>query len=121
MSKIYERKMAEAEDYDDWRDAAIAYDERNGLDRWKQSRKSHLFDHSAIRSRLERLQILRQANDNHGLLFTLNEGIHGNMGGMGSESLYKRAKFGTKQLIVDYVEEVTAFSIVRSFVLASPH
>ncbi len=108
MSKIYERKMAEAEDYDDWRDAAIAYDERNGLDRWKQSRKSHLFDHAAIRSRLERLQILRQANDNHGLLFTLNEGIHGNMGGMGSESLYKRAKFGTKQLIVDYVEEVTA-------------
>ena len=28
------------------------------------------------------------------------------MGGIGSESLYKRAKFGTKQLVVDYVEEI---------------
>lgn len=106
MSKIFERKMAEAETYEDWREAALSFDERNGLDRWKQSRKSKLFDHTTIRARLERLQILREANDNNSLLFTLNEGIHGNMGGIGSESLYKRAKFGTKQLVVDYVEEI---------------
>lgn len=107
MSKIFERKMLEAESYDDWREAAQSYDERNGLDRWKQSIKSKLFDYAAISSRLDRLQMLREANDNHGLLFTLNEGIHGNLGGMGAEALFQRAKFGTKQLIVDYIEEVS--------------
>ncbi|MEQ8516892.1 MAG: DUF3336 domain-containing protein, partial [Chromatocurvus sp.] len=36
----------------------------------------------------------------------LNEGIHGNMGGMGRSTLYQRAKFGTKHLIEQYIEEI---------------
>ena len=40
------------------------------------------------------------------MLFTLNEGIHGNMGGMGKPVLYSRAKFGTKNLIGDYVDAI---------------
>lgn len=107
MSKALERKMAEAETYDEWKNAAQAYDERNGLQRWKQHEKSRRYDFAAIRRRLDALQSMRKANDNHGMLFTLNEGIHGNLGGMGKSSLYQKAKFGTKQLIVDYVEEVT--------------
>ena len=49
---------------------------------------------------------MRAKHDYHGLLFTLNEGIHGNMGGMGNAALYHRAAFGTKQLIEDYVDEI---------------
>lgn len=108
MSNIFKRKMREAESYQDWQEAAIAYDKRNGLDRWKQGDKSRLYDYTAIRSRLENLKMLRRANDNHGLLFSLNEGIHGNLGGMGASALYQKAKFGTKQLIVDYIKEVTS-------------
>jgi NTE family protein len=52
------------------------------------------------------LQSLRARHDNRGLLFTLNEGIHGNMGGMGKSALYERAMSGTKRLIVDYVDEI---------------
>ena len=58
--------------------------------------------------RLDRLRALRARHDNRGLLFNLNEGIHGNMGGMGSAALYEKAKFGTKQLIVDYVDEIVS-------------
>lgn len=108
MSKALERKMVEAETYEEWKEAAIAYDERTGLERWKQSEKSRRYDYAAIRRRLDILQVMRRANDNHGLLFTLNEGIHGNLGGMGRSSLYRKAKFGTKQLIVDYTEEVAS-------------
>ena len=108
MSKALERKMANAESYDQWKEAAIAYDERNGLQKWKQYDKSRRYDYASIRRRLDKLEVLRKANDNHGLLFTLNEGIHGNLGGMGRPSLYQKAKFGTKQLIVDYVEEVSS-------------
>ncbi|WP_113954731.1 DUF3336 domain-containing protein [Arenicella xantha] len=108
MSKALERKMAEAETYEEWQEAAIAFDERSGLQRWKETEKSRRYDYASIRRRLDALQIMRRANDNHGLLFTLNEGIHGNLGGMGRSSLYKKAKFGTKQLIVDYTEEVSS-------------
>ena len=100
--------MAEAESYEEWQEAALAYDERNGLQRWKQGERSRRFDYISIRRRLEALQLMRRADDNHGLLFTLNEGIHGNLGGMGNPSLYQKAKFGTKQMIVDYVEEVSS-------------
>ncbi len=108
MTKIFKRKMTEAETYQDWKEAAQAYDQRNGLDRWKQIDKSRRFDYSFIRSRLEQLRVLRRAKDNHGLLFSLNEGIHGNLAGMGSPKLYQKAKFGTKELVVDYVEEVAS-------------
>lgn len=108
MSKALERKMANAETYDEWAEAALAYDERNGQQQWKLREKSRRYDYASIRRRLEALQAMRRSNDNHGLLFTLNEGIHGNLGGMGSSSLYQKAKFGTKQLIIDYTEEVSS-------------
>jgi NTE family protein len=108
MSKALKRKMAEAETYEEWQEAAQALDKKNGLLRWKQAEKSKRYDYASIRRRLDALKAMRQSNDNQGILFTLNEGIHGNLGGMGSSSLYQNAKFGTKQLIVDYVEEVSS-------------
>jgi len=98
--------MEAAESYDEWRAAAMDYDNNEGLDRWKAMDISRRFDFSSIRTRLDRLRVMRARHDDHGLLFTLNEGIHGNMGGMGSTKLYNKAKFGTKQLVVDYVNEI---------------
>ena len=108
MSKALERKLSKAENYQQWCDAAIALDQRSGAQQWKHREKSRLYDYASIRRRLDALQTMRRANDNAGLLFTLNEGIHGNLGGMGSAGLYQKPKFGTKQLIVDYVEEVNS-------------
>lgn len=108
MAKAIEKKMANAQTYEEWKAAAITFDERNGLQKWKNYEKSSRYDYAAIRGRLNALEESRQANDNHALLFTLNEGIHGNLGGMGGSSLYQKAKFGTKQLIVDYVYEVSS-------------
>jgi len=100
--------MSEAENYQEWKEAAIAYDENKGIERWKASEKSRLYDYASIQRRLESLQTMRRTNDNQGLLFTLNEGIHGNLGGMGSPALYQKAKFGTKRAITDYVDEVAS-------------
>lgn len=108
MARAIEKKMANAQTYEQWKAAAISFDERNGLQKWKHYEKSSRYDYASIRGRLNALEESRQANDNHALLFTLNEGIHGNLGGMGGSSLYQKAKFGTKQLIVDYVEEVSS-------------
>ena len=101
-----QKAMEEASSYEEWTHAAIAHDQKSGLQRWKAAEQSHLYDHATIRLRLAQLRKLRKNHDHRGLLFVLHEGIHGNLGGMGRFALYDKALFGTKQLIVDYVDEV---------------
>ena len=100
--------MAAAESYEEWRAAAVAHDKQSGVVRWKSSDESKHFDYKSIRRRLRRLRRLRAAGNNAGVLFALNEGIHGNIDGMGRRVLYGKSKFGTKQLIVSYVDEVVS-------------
>lgn len=98
--------MQAATSYDEWRDAALAHDAASGANRWKGMDQSNDYDFVSIRTRLDHLRKLRARKDDRGLLFVLNEGIHGNMGGMGRVANYGHAKFGTKHLIVEYVEEI---------------
>lgn len=104
--KKLEKAMGKSTSYEQWREAAIEHDELSGQKRWRDIDQTSQYDYAQIRLRLDRLRSLRARHDYHGLLFTLNEGIHGNMGGMGRSSLYRRAKFGTKQLIEQYIDEV---------------
>ncbi|EAQ99425.1 DUF3336 domain-containing protein [Congregibacter litoralis] len=104
--KKIEKTMDAALTYEDWAEAAQEHDEVSGAKRWRHVDQSRQYDYAQIRLRLDRLRSLRVRNDYQGLLFTLNEGIHGNMGGMGRSSLYRRAKFGTKQLIEQYIDEI---------------
>ena len=104
--KSLERSMLKCDDYAQWREAAMQHDELSGARRWREVDHTNQYDYAQIRLRLDRLRSLRARNDYHGLLYTLNEGIHGNMGGMGRSSLYRRARFGTKRLIEQYIDEV---------------
>ncbi|WP_246218685.1 DUF3336 domain-containing protein [Parasphingorhabdus halotolerans] len=101
-----EKAMAQATSYSEWADAAAAHDRSTGVDVWKESDESKHFDNKSIRRRLKRLSKLWKSQDNAGLLYALNEGIHGNMDGMGNKRLHQKAKFGTKQLIQDYVDAI---------------
>lgn len=101
-----ETALARANSYAEWAEAARELDRRGGKAAWRQRDSSEHYDHRSIRRRLERLQELRKAGDNRGLLFTLNEGIHGNMDGMANDHLWAEARFGTKQLVHDYVDAV---------------
>lgn len=104
--KELENQMAQAISYAQWHAAALQHDALSGGERWKQIDQTSLYDHVAIRTRFDRLRKLRARKDSAGLLFALNEGIHGNMAGMGKSALYAEAKVGTKDLITDYIEEI---------------
>ncbi|MFL3653451.1 MAG: DUF3336 domain-containing protein [Halioglobus sp.] len=104
--KNLQKQMDQAVTYEAWSEAARQHDEMSGQKRWRGVDKTSQYDYSQIRLRLDKLRYLRTHHDYQGLLFTLNEGIHGNLGGMGRHSLYSRAKFGTKTLIEQYVDEV---------------
>lgn len=105
LTKI-EHDLAEADSYERWLELAREHDHQTGADLWREKDASRLYDHSSITTRLKRLRRLRKKKDDHGLLFALNEGIHGNMAGMGQAALYQRAKCGTKHLIEDYIREI---------------
>ncbi len=100
------RALKGAGSYQEWREAAEAYDKRKGLDRWRRRDHSQQYDYVSIRTRLDLLRSLKARQDNRRLLHTLNEGIHGNMGGMGRAGLYGHALSGTKLLIEQYIEEI---------------
>jgi TAG lipase / steryl ester hydrolase / phospholipase A2 / LPA acyltransferase len=101
-----QRALDDAQSYSEWSAAAREYDRLTGRERWKQHPRSALYDHAMIGEKLERLRDLRAAGDHHGLMFEIEEGVHGNLGGMGRAALYQRARFGTKRLIEEYVEAV---------------
>jgi NTE family protein len=101
-----ETALARATSYAEWAEAARELDRRTGKLAWRTKDQSEHFDYRSIRRRLERLQELRAKGDDHGLLFALNEGIHGNMDGIASDHLWREARFGTKQLIHDYVDAI---------------
>lgn len=108
LKSSFERDLENAETYEQWSDAAIRYDQKYRLDYWKKADHTRRYDYINIRQRLDSLRAMRADQDDHGLLFALNEGIHGNMGGMGRDSLYNKAKFGTKRLITEYIEEIVS-------------
>lgn len=93
--------------YDTWKQQALQLDARRGLDQWKTEDRSSYYDYKVIQRRCRELEALRQTGDIRRLIFYFNEGLHGNMGGMGAPRLYVRAHFGTKELINRYVQQVT--------------
>lgn len=106
QSRKINRALAVANTYEEWQKAALIRDRMTGMDKWRKEEYSDLYDFAEIKLRLRTLRNFRKNGDDVGLLFTLNEGIHGNMGGMGKAILYNKALSGTKQLIIDYVDEV---------------
>ncbi|MGI9287741.1 MAG: DUF3336 domain-containing protein [Pseudomonadales bacterium] len=104
--KRIEGEFLQADSYEHWFELAEEHDRETGADVWRQNNASKLYDHANIETRLKRLRGFRRRGDDHGLLFALNEGIHGNMAGMGKSALYQHAKCGTKTLIEDYINEV---------------
>lgn len=105
-SRALNRRLMRAKSYDEWAEIAQEIDASTGADRWKDQDLDRRYDYLRIRGRFEDLRHARETRDNRELLFLLNEGIHGNLGGIANPALYAEAKFGTKRLISDYMEEV---------------
>ena len=103
-----ERELRRVDSYQEWRSLAEEHDLHSGKAKWRAKSESSMFDFKNIQFRLDELRQLRADKDDMGLLFALNEGIHGNQGGIGKEGLYTKAMIGTKHLIEDYISEIVS-------------
>lgn len=103
----FEQELLKAENYQQWLDAAIALDRLDGSEAWRQLVESDDYDYSLINSRVSLLRQLQRRKDYDQLVFRLREELHGNLGNMANPVLYQHARAGTKQLINQYLDEVT--------------
>lgn len=101
-----EQAMSRAGSFADWYGLAQQHDQLSGAQQWREMPGSTLYDYNEIRTRYEKLTRCLEKGAARELLYALNEGVHGNMGGMGKPVLYGRARCGTKQLIEDYVARI---------------
>ncbi len=100
------REKRAVDTYESWKAAALAHDAKSGADRWRAEDRSRRYDYKVIRRRYDEIRAVKATGDPLALLYYLSEGIHGNTGGMGRPAVYARAKFGTKDLITNYIFEL---------------
>ncbi len=108
MARKYELALAEATEYEQWRQAALALDLLEGKSRWREDAESPDYDYKLLASRVRLLRRLRRRRDLDQLIFRLREELHGNLGNMANPVLYQHARTGTKKLITEYLDEVCA-------------
>lgn len=106
-TKLRRRNLQNAKSYQEWSNLAQALDDKSGGAAWRDDEQDSRYDHKRIRERLDILRNERENDDAQEVLFALNEGIHGNLGGIANPSLYTQCLFGTKHLIEEYTLEVT--------------
>jgi len=104
----FEKALFDAQNYDEWYAAAGELDRMEGRDLWRLEKESERYDHRLLASRASILRKLRKQKDYDRLMFRLREELHGNLGNMANPALYQEARCGTKKLINDYLDEVSA-------------
>ncbi|MBT0587450.1 DUF3336 domain-containing protein [Alteromonas oceanisediminis] len=97
-----------AQTYAEYREACEAHDELSGADEWKAKDHSRDYDYRLIRKRVQRIKLARGRGDILALMSILHEGLHGNLGNIANPVLRNQSKIGTKQLIIDFIEQVVA-------------
>lgn len=105
-NKTSDRDLEHAASYKEWRQIATELDHQEGADEWKAEAASSTYDHALIRERLDEMRSLRQRAEVRQLVFSLHQGLHGNLGNIANPLLYCRSRVGTKQLIEEYLREV---------------
>ena len=104
--KKLDKLLDQANSYQEWRELAKQHDFQSGAEGWKEELRCNLYDYNEVKSRYDILKRCMEGERHREALYALNEGVHGNMGGMGRPVLYTRAKYGTKKLIEDYVATI---------------
>src|SRR3569623_1499758 len=96
------RGLEQAATYAEWREIALDLDRLEGSEAWKQDEMSDDYDYLLIKERLHEMRELRRSGEVRQLVFSLAEGLHGNLGNVADPILYSYSRVGTKKLIEDY-------------------
>ncbi|GAQ10999.1 probable triacylglycerol lipase C1450.16c [Aspergillus lentulus] len=99
-------RLATAQTFEQWEEAAFELDELRSADLWRQNPTSRHYDYRLILGRVEALMTAREEEDILTLANLLRSGLVRNLGNITSPKLFLHAYAGTKLLIDDYITQV---------------
>ena len=105
--KTLKKQIETAESYEEWKDLALKIDEETGAQAWKYDNSSPYFDAEIIAHRLILLRRYRSQNRIPDLMHILREGLTYDIANIAHPLLFTATMVGTKQIIEDYVAEVS--------------
>ncbi len=104
--KQLERQLAEARGYEQWREAATALDDMDGLLAWREQGETDMLHENLIRDHMGAMQRCRREGDTRKLIRVLQEALYRHLGELSNPDLYAIARTGTKRLVGDFLSEV---------------
>ncbi|KAI9796476.1 MAG: hypothetical protein M1833_006144 [Piccolia ochrophora] len=104
--QLWYERLANAQTFEDYEDAALNLDAVVGNDLWRQNPTSKYYDYRLIYERLQAITEAWEDNDVLSLVNLLRSGLVRNLGNITATRLFNRAYGGTKMLIEDYITQV---------------
>lgn len=102
------KQLKQANSYDEWKSLALKIDSESGVQAWKYDNSSPFFDAEVISHRLSLLRRYRLQGRSQDLMYILREGLSYDIANIAHPLLFTAALVGTKKIIEDYVDEVSA-------------
>lgn len=106
--KKLKRQLEHAESYAEWKSIALKIDQESGAQEWKYDNCSPYFDAEMISYRLKLLKRYRYQHRTRDLMYLLREGLTYDIANIAHPMLFAATYVGTKTIIEDYIEEVSA-------------
>ncbi len=106
--KKLKNQLEGAESYEEWKSVALKLDEETGAQEWKLDNSSPYFDAEIISHRLNLLKKYRLQQRTLDLVAILREGLSYDIANIGHPMLFTATYIGTKKIIEDYIEEMSA-------------
>lgn len=104
--RIIRQKMRTVKSYTQWTHYAKLLDTLEGLNEWKSTKESNLYDWKRIEARLAMMKHLRIQKNVKTLAHCLRQDLQKNIGRISNPKLYGQTHFGTKRIIERYHNEV---------------
>lgn len=109
------KRMRSANNYADWKEAALAQDDFLGYEKWKTEDGSGFYDWILVKKVKSSLRNFREKDDAENLLGVLDLCLRNNFAGTENFRLYSETYFGTKYLVESYLAEIeTALAYIET-------
>ncbi|GAA5856076.1 hypothetical protein JCM8547_002968 [Rhodosporidiobolus lusitaniae] len=99
--------LRNAKTFEEWKSVALELDAYLGLDKWKTTPQNAYYDAPTVRRVLRALRELRDKDDAEGVAAVLHAVLRSNFAGTEGFRLYSSTYYGTKDLVQEYIDEVT--------------
>ncbi|GAA5981920.1 hypothetical protein JCM11641_001942 [Rhodosporidiobolus odoratus] len=99
--------LRKARTFEEWKQRALSLDSYLNLSTWKKTPQNAYYDAPLVRRVLRALKDLREKDDAEGVAAVLHAVLRSNFAGTESFRLYSETYYGTKEVVQEYVDEVT--------------